>query len=1064
MKRILALLFLIFIMRGASAKPPPVQRLVYLPGAPHKLLHYDRDVRPILTENCFPCHGFDSEKRYAGLRLDVPAISLEPLPSGMTAIVPFNLLESEMAQRVAGQGQMRMPPIESGKHLTPSQIATIREWIAQGARYEPHWAFVVPKASPLPPVKQQGWARNPIDRFVLGRLEKNGLKPSPEASRRTLIRRVTFDLTGLPPTSAETEVFLQDINPQAYEHMVDRLLASPHYGERMASPWLDLSRYADTNGYHIDNERFMWRWRDWVIEAFNNNLPYDKFTLYQIAGDLLPHPTLHQLIATGFNRNNAITFEGGAIAAEYAANYVEDRVDTTATTFLALTVRCGQCHDHKFDPISHEDYYRFFAFFNNIPENGLDGQGGNAAPFMKAPTKKQSVLMAGYVNQIATLQKQLDARAAVAVPQEASWEKTASSQINALPALKKGLTVHFPLNENSGSVLHEADGITNTADIKGKPQWTEGRYQPALLLDGKSYADCGKIVDFERTDHFSYGAWIYPTAGDGTAVSKMDDARSFQGFDIFLSGGKVMIHIIHQFPDNALKIEAKDPIPLNKWSHIFVTYDGSSKAEGIQLYLNGKALPVNIDNNSLTQSIRNSQPFRIGMRSGSSPFQGRIQDVRVYNRTLSAKEVELIANVDDLRHDLSIPSEKRKPDQQNKISSFYLSNYDKLYQQLAAIQSPWRMKRDALDQQIPTTMIMQEMPKIRATHILLRGQYDHPGAVVTANTPGFLPPIPPGLPHNRLGLAEWMIARNNPLTARVEVNRLWDMLFGMGICKTVENFGMQSDYPSHPRLLDWLAVSFENSGWNIKQLLKLIVTSATYMQSSRATPAMLLKDPENRLLERGARFRLSAEEIRDEALSISGLINLQIGGPSVKPYQPKGIWSEIAFGGGFSAQSYKQDHGAALYRRSLYTFWKRSVPPPVLALYDAPDRNSCTVKRSVTNTPLQALAQMNDTAMLEASRKFAERMILDGGASSRSRLQFAFLLAVSRFPKPQENSILLGLYNQELTYYKAHPDIALKLVSIGESPRDSNLDVPTLAAWTTVASTILNMDETLTKE
>ncbi|HMF16011.1 MAG TPA: PSD1 and planctomycete cytochrome C domain-containing protein, partial [Gemmataceae bacterium] len=764
-------------------------------------IDFARQIRPILSENCFRCHGPDHEERKAKLRLDIKASAFGKLRSGGHAIVPGNSKKSELIARITDQDpSVRMPPAKINKHLTPQQIELLRQWIDQGAEWHEHWAFVPPARPELPKVKKKDWPRNGIDHFILARLEKEGLQPSPETDRATLIRRLTLDLTGLPPTPAEVNAFLADKSPNAYEKVVDRLLKSSHYGERMALEWLDAARYADTHGYHIDAGRDMSRWREWVIDAFNRNLPFDQFTVDQLAGDLLPKATLAQKVASGFNRNHMINFEGGAIPQEYHAAYIVDRVNTTATVWLGLTVACAQCHDHKYDPISQKEFYQLYAFFHNVPENGLDGSRGNAAPVLKAPSRAQ--------------QKELD----------------------------------------------------------------------------------------------------------------------------------------------ALAKEAKD-----------------------------------------------------------------------------------------IEKQLALPKSDGK----------------KLRARLAKIQQ----EKAQIEKNIPTTMVMEEMGKPRDTFVLIRGQYDKPGQKVHAGVPAALPPLPTGAPANRLGLARWLVSPDNPLTARVIVNRYWQMIFGTGLVKTAEDFGSQGEQPSHPELLDWLAVEFREPSsaplgvggkthWNIRGMVRLIVTSSTYRQSSRVTPELLAKDSDNRLLARGARFRLQAEFIRDQALAVSGLLNREIGGPSVFPYQPAGLWQELASrtdSKNWSAQFFVQSHGKDLYRRSMYTFWKRTSPPPQMIALDAPDREVCTVRRSRTNTPLQALILMNDPTYVEASRKFAERIMTEA-KTTEERITLGFRLATARNPNEKEIAVLKKVLDKQLAVYRQDTKAAMKLLAIGESSRDENRQPAELAAWTIVAS------------
>ncbi len=1032
-----------------------------------RMLDFDCQVRPILAEKCFTCHGFDAGKRQSGLRLDTAEGAWMKLASGRIAVVPHDLKASEIIERISTTSPLQMPPVSSQKKISTEQIAILKRWVEEGGKYAKHWAFIKPVRPAVPRVKNIVWPQNPIDNFILARLEKEGLKPSPEADKATLIRRLSLDLTGIPPTLAEVNAFISDKNPKAYENTVDRLIASPHYGERMALPWLDLARYADTHGYHIDSQRDMWRWRDWVIDAYNNNMPYNQFTLEQLAGDMLPNATLSQKIATGFNRNHPITFEGGVIPEEYAAAYIEDRIDTTSTAFMGLTMRCSQCHDHKYDPISQKEYYKFFAFFNNIPEKGSDGNTGNAVPYIKAPLPGQQEELDKAEKALADAKNQLKSRVAESAPAVIAWEKTAITTLSQSTNLNKSLEAHFPLDETSGSQVTDSTGkIAGT--IKGKATHTHGKIGSALEFDGKTYVDLGNSFRLERSEKFSAGAWVNPTGGNAYSVlGSMDEDNMFRGWDLYLDGGgKVFLHLINTWDKNAVRVNTKDAVEMNKWSHILVTYDGSSKGKGIKIFINGVQKDIQITHDTLTGSIATDTPLHIGQRKRGAPFEGIIDEIRLYRRELGTTEVAQLVGVDSLLPILAVAPEKRTPDQTASLSNYYLENEDKNYRSLSITVTDLQKKRNDVDNAIVTTMVMEEMPKPRTTHVLLRGEYDKIGEVVTADTPQSLPPIPADLPHNRLGLAKWLIGPMHPLTARVAVNRYWQMYFGLGIVKTSENFGIQGDRPSHPELLDWLATEFVRTGWDVKKMQKLIVMSEAYRQSSHVNPSELEKDPENRLLAHAPRVRLPAEFIRDQALASGGLLVDHIGGPSVKPYQTPGIWEELAISGGnseFSAQRYVQDHGDKLYRRSMYTFWKRTVPPPSLQTFDAPEREFCMVRRSVTNTPLQALVLMNDPVYIESARKFAERIMTEGGFWPAERIRYTFRTVLARSPKPAEFKVLQEMFDKELVHFRLNRAAAEKLLSVGESSRNKNLDETELAAWTSMASIILNLDESITR-
>ena len=1012
-------------------------------------IDYNRDIRPLLSEKCFACHGHDPKAIQAGLRLDRRDGATKLLASGQHAIVPGSLTQSELVQRISSVGPIQMPPPDSHKILSSSDKATLKLWIVQGAEYKTHWAFVKPVRPPLPSVEWKSWPKNGIDYFVLAKLEVAGLKPAPEADRVTLLRRVSLDLIGTPPTPEEVDAFLADRSPNAYEKVVDRLLASPRYGEKMASSWMDESRYADSNGYQADYERYQWRWRDWVIDAFNQNMPYDEFALEQIAGDMLPDATLSQKIATGFNRNHRINTEGGVIPEEWRTETVIDRVETTSAVYLGLTMGCARCHDHKYDPIPQKDFYGFYAYFNNVPETGSGVEMPvNHPPFLKSPTTEQDRQLTALTTRLTDFDARIAAKESAATPSSATLTTLADTDTK----LAVGLAAHPALTSApTGAVL------------TGKPVFETAAYATGTVtLDGMSSVDISEQGDFERTQAFSYGCYLNPDNGNGSPISRMDAGNDYRGWDIYFVGGRPSVHIIHHWPDNALKVTAKESIPNGQWSHLFVTYDGSGKPEGVKMYIDGRPVPLDTDNNSLTDTIRTAKSFRIGGRTGADGFAGKVDDVRLYSRVLSASDVILLAQTGPIRPTLALAPEKRTPAQRKALAHYTLLASDADYKRLTEDRAKTATERDTLDSAIPTTMVMEEMPKPRPCFVLLRGQYDHPGVPVTAHLPAAFGKLPPGAPNNRLGLAGWIISPDNPLTARVAVNRFWEKFFGIGIVQTSEDFGVRAEFPSHPALLDWLATEFVRQKWNMKAMQKEIVLSATYKQSSKATPDQWQRDPDNRLLARGPRFRLPAEVIRDQALAVSDLLVEKIGGPSVRPPQPDGIWDELSVYG--NLRNYQADKGDNRYRRSLYTIWKRTAAPPLMSLFDVPGRDTCRVRRARTDTPLQALALLNDETFVEASRVLAQRMLTQGGLTPATRITYAFRCAVGRRPTVSELRILTGGVQKRVARYRARPDDALKLVSVGEAPRDAKLNVPELAAYTTAASVILNMDETITKE
>lgn len=1027
----------------ALALPQRISRAAEAPVS--TAIHFNHDIRPILSENCLLCHGPDHTGRKADLRLDQAENAYAAHDTG-TPIVPGKVDRSEVIKRITSSDpDEHMPPPKSGKKLSPKQIELIRQWIAQGAKYEKHWAFIPPTRPELPAVSDAKWCRNPIDRFVLARLESEGLKPSPEADRATLIRRLYFDLTGLPPTLKEIDDFLNDKSPDAYEKVVDRLLANPHYGERMALDWLDAARYADTHGYHIDSGRDQTAWREWVINAFNSDMPFDQFTVDQLAGDLLPHPTTAQRVATGFVRNNMVNFEGGAIPEEYLTAYIIDRVDTVSTVFLGLTMRCCQCHDHKYDPFTQKDFYQLYAYFNHVPENGLDGQKGNAAPFISTPTAAQQLK----IDQLASSVRQLKEKLAEPMPEvdaaQAKWELTAAEQTPAkwIELDPKEMT------SQGGSKLslrtnHEivVAGKTPETDVYTLHLHSDLKKITAVRLEalpdkrlageGPGRSINGNVVltdvrasrkssaDADEAEALPFKSAWADFSQENFPISNAIDNDPKSGWAIFPEVGK---------PHWAV-FAFDHPIESDGGTDLTLTLSFKSHFAKHQL---GK--------------------FRISVTDSAHPSQ-----------------VDSIP--DSIRKVLANASGQRSAEQSADLRLYYRQHVSQATRKFAQELEEVSAERDHAEATARTTMVMEEMARPRPTFILLRGQYDKHGPEVTPHVLENLEPLPSGAPANRLGLAEWIVSPKNPLLARVTVNRFWQKVFGNGIVKTPADFGTQGDPPTHPELLDWLATEFMHPtsphahAWDVKAMMKLIVTSATYRQSSAVSPQLLARDPENQLLARGPRFRLCAEFIRDQALADSGLLNDKIGGESVFPYQPKGLWEELmsrSDGAKWTAQVYVQDHGDKLYRRTMYTFWKRTSPPPTLMILDAPDRETCVVRRVRTNTPLQALVLMNDPTYVEASRKMAERMMTEISGGPDEKIAFAFRLATSRSPKENEIAVLRGIYQRQLSVYQKDPEAADKLLHVGESPINEKLDRADLAAWTMVASTIFNLDETLTK-
>ncbi len=1047
---------LISAAAGARAQekpaPPPIS--------------FNRDILPILSNNCFACHGPDEKKRETKFHFDTKEGAF--LKPGV--IEPGNAAESLLVEMITNPNpDERMPPPDSGHSLTERQIELLKRWIDEGAKWDTHWAYTAPVRVDPPGVAQSGWVRNPIDQFILSRLEREGLKPSPEADKVTLLRRVTYDLTGLPPTPADVDSFLADRSPDAYEKRVDALLQSPRYGERMAMPWLDASRYADTHGYHIDSLRGMWPWRDWVIGAFNRNLPFDEFVIEQLAGDLLPNATREQKVASGFNRNHMINFEGGAIADEYQVEYVVDRVEATSSAFMGLTMGCARCHTHKYDPITHKEFYQFFAFFNNVPERGLDGRTGNAVPFLLLPSPPQQA-------KLDELDAAIKARETVladdaVAPVQAEWERGFADTLP--PIDRDGLIAHYELDGNFSDI---SGRYQHGRTVTGDPTFDAGQIGRAVSFDGDTEVSFGNVGSFDRGDRFSLAVWLRGRGNLPMSVfQKIDDPKRRRGYewrldDIVLIGiqrwaARMTIALSSDTPGSRIEIRTRERLRLGDWYHVTLTYDGSGKASGLFLYVDGKLFETDVVKNTLTGAISTDAALRLGSKTLGQPFVGQIDDLRLYNRTLTPDQIEQIALHYQPRVVLSGVTGKRSKEEAEEVREYFLTYAapEKLRTAHAELKK-LRTERLEYEKQIPSAMVMSEASKPRETFVLARGDYRNHTEKVEPGVPAMLPPLPKEAPRNRLTLARWLVDPAHPLTARVAVNRFWQMYFGLGIVKTQEDFGVQGEPPMHPELLDWLATEFIRSKWDTRQMQRLIVTSATYRQVSTVSAALLEKDPDNRLLARGPRMRLPAEMIRDTALVAGGLLNDEIGGPSVLPYQPKGLWEEMAFGEGFSAQSYEQSHGKDLYRRGMYIFWKRTVPPASMATFDAPDREKCTARRAQTNTPLQALALLNDPTYVEASRALAQRALLEGGKDEKQRVEFAFRLATARKPSGRESGVLRQLLKARLAEFQKDRTSALKLLGVGESPRDSRLEPSELAAWTTVASAILNLDETITKQ
>jgi hypothetical protein len=1021
-------------------------------------IDYNLHVKPILSEKCFFCHGPDKNKQEAGLELATREGALAVLKEnpGKHAIVPGNLSKSQLYHRIVSTDpELQMPPRESNRELTDYEKAVLIKWIEEGAEYKPHWALLKPEKKPLPEVKNKAWPKNPVDYFVLHKLQQEGLLPSPEADKETLLRRVTLDLTGLPPTLEETDAFLADNSANAYEKVVDHLLATPQYGEKMAVDWLDLARFADTHGYTVDRYRPMWPWRDWVIKAFNQNMPYDTFLTWQLAGDLLPNPTHEQKLATGFNRNHAQNVEGGIVNEEFRVEYVADRTNTLGTAFLGMTLECARCHDHKYDPISQKDYYSLFSFFNNVDEAGqISWDDALPVPTLLLTEPRHDSLLAFIEANIQSTEASLTTIAQEEKGAFENWLKK-SERIPAFD-LKKDLQAHFTFDRLvNGAFLNEVSG--KDKGTVADPVVQPGKFGNAFQSNGDDILKLGKVGIFNRANPFSIGVWINipQKLSKGVILHKGngDILYNFRGYFMNLLDDKIELLMAHTWPYNNIVKVSTQKLPKEQWIHLMMTYDGSSQARGLKLYVNGKEAEMATQKDNLYKDILliGDQPgLSVGADWRGVGFKnGLVDDLRIYAREFTAPEVFQLARPEN--------------NATAKLLTFSTSAWQQYYLQHISTNYPaqlkelekFRQEKNKVMESIPEAMVMDEMKSKRQTFVLKRGVYDAYGEKVQPNVPASILPYSRKFPPNRLGLAQWLLHPDNPLPARVAVNRFWQTYFGNALQKNTNDFGNQGGLPSHPELLDYLAVHFQESGWNVKAFQKSIVMSATYRQASVTSSELLKKDPENILLARGPAFRLTAEMVRDNVLAASGLLVKKIGGPSVKPYQPEGLWR-------VNNTNYQQDTGESLYRRSLYTFWKRTNPPPSMNTFDAPSRSYCVVQRQKTSTPLQALVLLNDPQFVEAARVLAQQT-LQSNADTNNRLTYMYQLLTARKPSGKEMAILQKLYQQEWEKFKQYPGKMKGWLTTGEQKPAHQTNLPILAAYTVVASTIMNSDAFLTR-
>ncbi|WP_246109141.1 DUF1553 domain-containing protein [Seonamhaeicola algicola] len=1045
-----------------------------------KKLDFNQHVKPILSDKCYLCHGPDAGNIKGGLQLHTAEVAYAELPEnpGKVAIKPGNLAKSEFFHRIMTDDPKLIMP-EPSSHLTLSDYekAVLVKWIEDGAEYKDHWAFIKPENHAIPKVKNKEQVANPIDNFVLEQLELKNLKLSEKADKETLLRRVSLDLTGLPPTLEEIENFVNDDAPNAFEKQVDRLLASNKYGEQRALDWMDLARYADTHGYSVDRYRDTSPWRDWVIESFNKNMPYDKFILWQMAGDMLPNATREQKLATTFNRLHPQNMEGGIIDEEFRVEYVADRTAVTGQGFLGLTLECAKCHDHKYDPISQKNYFEMFSFFNNVDETGLiSWDNATPVPAMMLPTEEQEKVLAYLETLVDDTEKSLENVVTDEQKKAKDWIASEGYKKIAPQAKPRALVAAF--NFDNGKLVNTVGG-NGKNNIQMRQQFAknepavfkEGSQGKGLYMDGDTWLDLDKIGIYQRAEAFSIGIDVYipKDLETGVIFHKMNspELHSFRGYHLKIKDNKLEALLAHVWPDNALVVESLKDVPKEQWVQLTMTYDGSSKASGVSIYMNGEKLQTKTTFDNLYKDIifhglqlyENSPIIEPGLRIGAV-WRGKgirgavIDNLMVFEKELSEVEVMQISSADKLNAIKQKAVANLTAHEKNILSNYYLSVNSKPYNSvLEKLEKERLVLADSVDN-VKQIMVMKESSRIRQAYVLDRGQYDQPTDSVFPNTPEEIFPFTDAFEKNRIGLAKWITHPDNPLTSRVTVNRYWQNLFGIGIVKTAEDFGNQGELPSHPKLLDWLAIQFIESGWDVKALHKLIVMSNTYQQSSLASNELIEIDGENRLLARGPSKRLSGEMLRDNALYASGLLNETIGGESVHPYQPPGLWR-------VTGDTYPQGEGEALYRRSMYTIWKRAVPHPTISTFDVPSRDLCTTRRQETNTPLQALVLLNDPTFVEAARVLGKKMVeYDSVTEGISK---TYKKLTGRSIKKEELAILTDLQKSEFEKFKNNNAKAKGWISIGEHKLDPKDDIALVAANAVVASTIINSDAFITK-
>jgi hypothetical protein len=1123
-------------------------------------LDFNQDVQPILASRCFSCHGPDPEMRKAGLRLDLAEWATKKREGRRDAIVPGHPEKSELVKRIESRDPHYLMPqtaLGEAKPMGAYEIAVLREWIKQGAVYRPHWAFEVPTRPAMPhDIGSDPWVKNPIDSFILAKLKKEGLEPSPEADKPTLIRRVTLDLTGLLPTPDEVQAFLADSSADAYEHLVDRLLTQSTFGEQRARYWLDYARYADTYGLHYDNSRDIWPYRDYVIRSFNGNKPFDQFAREQIAGDLMQMKNLDPLIGSGYVRLGVSSNEGGTIPEELRVNIARERTEAFGATFMGVTVGCAVCHDHKFDPTTQHDFYALSAFFNNIDEKPFNDDRPVWAPVVRVPKADQADAYNRVLSHRSQLQEKLNAMQFDGGKSVGEW--LASHKNPARAVSTSGLIVRLRLDEGRGDQLRNSAPNANAGSFKTttmKPEWGETTWLwPDFRMQSSTRVLLGQTADYEATHAFSAGGWFmfrsapFHPGSFGTLLSKMESTQHDRGWELSADeNGTLTVALVHQAPKKgkpkkkeekkapaekplvakepfnyptpqdltkkdlapnkppeqlkaekeeeqrakakakaeakkkkseasttpdenltevSVRVVAVKPLSLdNSWKHVFFTYDGSGRASGVKVYVDGVQVATRVLQDNLSQaSIRTDAPLQLGWRNPDEhpAKDARYQDIRLYARTLGPDEVNRLPFEDYVAEIATHPSAEWTHDQSHIVTAFYLSHIDPTWQRIQREMAYLDEQLDRLSAGGDLTLVSSEKSTIPYAHVLTRGVYTARTERVEADTPHFLSPLPTDVPRNRLALAKWTTSPENPLTGRVTVNRMWYELFGTGLVETTEDFGIMGQRPTHPELLDWLAVEFHDSGWNVKHMYKLMVMSATYRQSSKANSKQLARDPSNVLLSRGPRFRMDAEMVRDVALESGGLLVEKIGGPSVKPYQPPNIWEQVSYPTSDTVR-YVQEHADSLHRRSMYTYVKRMAPLPNMDAFDAPARDMVCTRRQRTDTPLQALVTMNDVQWVEAARALAKRVIREAGPLPEERINRMSLILLARVPSPQMAAVLEKSFREMKEHFAGNPKDARSLVNLGETRRDSSIPELELAAWTMVASEMLNLDETINK-